>query len=245
LPCDDKELFPEVHAALLNQSVPCDFAVSVIVKEDSPFEKFRGKTLKVSGSVRALKTLKIPALDDEFARDVSSEFKDLEELKEFVKMRLDRERQQRDKNALFESVAEFLVKANHLEIPPSMVEEQARAIAAESLAYFSKEEAQKFWEVNGENMLASCKEKARNSLHIMMLAQAIADKEKIEVTQEEISAEIGQEIARRNMKRAEVEKTFTQDRVRIVAQQLRIDKALEFVASKATITTELRALSDG
>lgn len=242
---NEGEIFPELRVELLTKSVPCDFSVEVLISNDFQDENLRGKIATVTGSAKAIKELKLPTLDDEFARDVSSQFQDLAALKEFITKRLEGEKQQREKDSLFNSVADALLKDNPLEVPPSMIAEQAREIAAQSLGQFGKQEADEFWRMNGEKLFEACKERAKRGLQVLMLSQAIADKENIQLTNEELSEGINKEISRRHLKQAEISKLFNREGVQLFGQQMRADKALELVASRAIITTEMHALHNG
>lgn len=240
-----EEVFTELRTAILSKSVPCEFSETFIISNDFYDEGLRGKPATITGSVKSIKELKLPALDDDFARDVSSQFTDLAALKEFIVKRLESEKAQRDKDALYSTVADALLKDNEVEVPPSMIEEQALDIAAQTLGQLDQKDAKEFWDANGEKLFEACKERAKRGLQVLMLCQAIADKETIQVTGEELSTEISKEISRRRLKQAEVSKLFTKERVQMFGQQMRADKALELVASRANITTEMHALHNG
>ena len=84
-----------------------------------------GKSVVFHVKLNAVKIKDVPALDDEFAKDVS-EFDTLAELKKDVKAKLTQEREEAGKRAFEDIVMGKAAELMEADIPDAMVEEQAR-----------------------------------------------------------------------------------------------------------------------
>ena len=84
-----------------------------------------GKSVVFHVKLNAIKVKEVPALDDEFAKDVS-EFDTLTELKKDVKAKLVQEREEAGKRAFEDIVMGKAAENMEADVPDAMVEEQAR-----------------------------------------------------------------------------------------------------------------------
>lgn len=82
-----------------------------------------GKEAVFDVSVGAIRRREIPALDDEFAKDVG-EFASLEELRERVRSDLVARREREARQVLERSVVDALLERTNFDIPPSLVEQR-------------------------------------------------------------------------------------------------------------------------
>ncbi len=82
--------------------------------------------------MKDIKERVLPALDDEFAKDVGS-FQTLVELRADVHTRLEKMLKDRAETALAEQIVEKLNEKNPLDVPPSLVEQQCRMMEMEIL----------------------------------------------------------------------------------------------------------------
>ena len=84
-----------------------------------------GKSVVFHVKLNAIKVKEVPALDDEFAKDVS-EFDTLTELKKDVKAKLVQEREEAGKRAFEDIVMSKVADGIQADIPDAMVEDQAQ-----------------------------------------------------------------------------------------------------------------------
>ena len=80
--------------------------------------------------VKEVKERVLPALDDDFAKDVGT-FQSLDELKADVKGKIEKALKQRAEDALAEQLVAKLVEANPIPVPPSLVEQQCQLMEQE------------------------------------------------------------------------------------------------------------------
>lgn len=123
-------ILPEIEAALLGQRPPFQQDVEVAVPSSSGHPVLRGKKAVFSLVLRDLKTRVLPALDDEFAKDLG-EFDDLAALKKSIGDELQKRLDESADNVVAQVLVAELVKANPIQVPPTLVQQQYRVTEQE------------------------------------------------------------------------------------------------------------------
>jgi trigger factor len=125
-------VLPEIENALLGKRPPFEADVDVQIPASNGHPELRGKTAVFSIALRDLKTRVLPALDDEFAKDLG-EFDNLDALKKSIAEDLEKRAQEAADNAVAQRLVAELVKANPIEVPPSLVQQQLQVTEQEIL----------------------------------------------------------------------------------------------------------------
>lgn len=125
-------VLPEIEAALLGQRPPFQKEVEVAVPATSTHPELRGKKATFAIVLRDLKTRVLPAIDDEFAKDLG-EFDDLAALKKSISDDLTKRLEEQADNVVAQVLVAELVKANPIEVPPTLVQQQYRVTEQELL----------------------------------------------------------------------------------------------------------------
>lgn len=89
--------------------------------EDCRVEYLKGKTRRISLTVKTIKEKNLPALDDELAQDVGEEYKTLEDLKKDIKAKLEQQIASFMEEEKKKSLLAELVKENPVYISESLV----------------------------------------------------------------------------------------------------------------------------
>lgn len=97
--------------------------VKVTFPEDYFEESLQNKEALFKVHIHEIKEKELPILDDEFAKDVS-EFDTLEEYKESIRERLEKEAKNKEKVELENRIIEKVVEACQVDIPNVMIERQ-------------------------------------------------------------------------------------------------------------------------
>lgn len=124
-------VLPEVQAALTGKTAPSEFEVAVQMPEGG-HPKLSGKECVFAIRLKELKVRVLPDLDDEFAKDLG-EFDDLAALRGKLEEQLQARAEEVAENAVARSLVAELVKANPIEVPPSLVQQQMRITEQELL----------------------------------------------------------------------------------------------------------------
>ena len=184
---------PGFEEALEGVSANEEKEVSVTFPENYA-EELAGKPAVFQCKIHEVKQTIIPEMDDEFAKDVS-ECDTLEALREDIRARLTKERQEAADRE-FENAAVEKAAANMtVEIPACMIDEQVDK-QLEQFSYRLQQQGMKLEDyekmVGGDRagMRASMRPMAETTVRSNILLSEIVHTENIEVSDEEIDAEI-------------------------------------------------------
>ncbi len=111
------QMLPELDAALTGRRVDDELDVTATFPSSHSRKELAGKVGTLHVKVRDLKERVLPALDDEFAKDVGN-FQTLVELRADVHTRLEKMLKDRADSALAEQIVEKLNERNPLDVPP-------------------------------------------------------------------------------------------------------------------------------
>ncbi len=173
-----KAVRPEIEAALIGKKKG-DRVIADMVDEH-PEKGVAGKTTHFKIDIKEIKTKKRPALDDEFAKDIG--LTSLAELKEKIKGALEVNQKARQKQDQKNVLLNKLIELHPIEVPQPMVERELQSILRQARQKVElPPEHQK-------GLMTLAENRVRGSLILM----AIAEKEKIEVSDQELEEAIKQ-----------------------------------------------------
>lgn len=196
-----------------------------------------GKAVVFHVKVNEVKEKEAPALDDEFAKDVS-EFDTLKELKDDLKKKITEEREEAAKRAFEDALMEQVAENITCDVPEAMVEGQARQylenfktrIASQGVPY---DQYLKMTGMDEAKLLEDAKEPALRQVRMDLAVAAIIKAENISVTDEDIEAEYKTMAEKYGMDIEVVKKYITKDQVE---DQVKSQKAIDIVVNSATAT---------
>ena len=204
-----------------------------------------GKAVKFKVKVNEVKFKELPALDDEFAKDVS-EFDTLEELKNDIKSKLEADREKAAKvayeNALIEKVAETI----DCEIPDVLIEQQCRRfleefktrVMAQGIPY---DQYAKMTGMDEKKFMEDGREPATRQVKMDLAISQIIEQEGLEASDEEIEKEYEKLSGFYGMDVDSVKKYLD---VNAVRTQILNDKAVAVVVDNAKPTKAAAKKSD-
>ena len=185
---------PGFEDQLVGAEVGSTVDVNVTFPEDYHAENLKGKKATFKVTVKAIQEKDVPALDDEFAKDVS-EFDTLEEYRKDLTEKMTKSAQQRDDYAFENDVIEKVTENATVDIPAAMVEERVDERINEFAMNMRRQglDMDTYMKYTGQTMDAmreTLKEGAEKDVKTRLVLEAICDAEKIEPTKEEVDAEI-------------------------------------------------------
>ena len=196
-----------------------------------------GKAVVFHVKVNAVKVKEIPAIDDEFAKDVS-EFDTLADLKKDLKAKMTADRQQAVDRAFEDDLMGKVADGITCDVPDAMVEEQAKRfvenlklqIQQQGIPY---EQYLKLTNMTEADLMGQAQEPALRQVKLELAMDAIAKAENVEVSEEEIEAEYGKMAEQYGMKAEDLKKYITADSVK---GQLTNQKVVKIVVDSAKAT---------
>ncbi len=230
---DEREPLPGLAKALTGLPLASvDHVLELPIPEDHSDSSIAGHTAKLTISITDARQKDVPELDDEFAKD-TGKGETIDELRAKVREDLEGEQRKRITAELREAALRELVKRNQIAIAPALVE---RAVE------FQWKRLQSMLGMQGgssgldSRMRESLRPRAADDVRGQLLLEAIADKETLTVSEEELAAHI-EELAAEGGKqaarlRAELDRDGRLDNIRF---QLRQERTLDHIIGKARV----------
>ena len=193
-----------------------------------------GKAVVFHVKVNAVKVKEVPAIDDEFAKDVS-EFDTLDELKADVRGKITAEREEAVGRAFEDILMGKVADGLTGEIPDAMVEAQAQRfvdnfrmqIQSQGLPF------DKYLEMTNmdvDSLLEQAKEPAARQVKMDLAVGAIIKAEGLEATDEDVDAEYEKMAKQYGMEAEEIKKYMDAE---VIREQVLRDKAIRVVVDSA------------
>ncbi|OQX29074.1 MAG: trigger factor [Spirochaeta sp. LUC14_002_19_P3] len=196
-------------------------------EEASP--ELAGRTIHLYTAIKTVKERQLPELDDEFAQDVSDEFKTLNDLIEKIKSELEKSAEGKLKENMFDSVAEKLLEGADFQLPQSMVNaEQRKYLNDLSRSAESLEE---------ESLRDSLRPLAERTVKLRLIYSKIVNDEGINVSDEEVQNIINEQANMYNIKPEDYLRNFGGERMRsYIRDQQVYNKLKDFLLNSAVVS---------
>jgi len=209
----------------LGVTFPADYAV----------EDLRNKEGRFKAVVKNLKTRDTPALDDAFVQDLGGEAKTLAELREKLKAEMVQQMKERAEGERREKMLEALVARNPIEAPPALVERNVDAMLQGMLEGFMRRGLDpRQLGLDVDRMRDELRQRALLEVKGYLLLEAIAEKEKIEASEEDLDKHFEKLSGELKQPAEKIRAAFRrQDSLDSLKGRLRQDKALAFLLSTA------------
>ena len=235
---DDPEREPLPGLVKLLTGLPIDTKdkqIELEIPDDFKDEQVRGRKASLTLTILEARAKDVPALDDEFAKD-TGKADTLDGLRAALRKDLeDRETAGIDREAR-EAVLRELVKKNQIPVAGSLVD---RAV---EMQYQRLRQMLGMKPERGTTgMTPEMKEKMRPSgadeVRGQLVLEAIADKENLAISDEELTAHIETTAKQRNTAPAKLRAEWQKDgRIDNITYSLRQDKVLKYLVDHATVT---------
>jgi trigger factor len=206
----------------------------VTYPEEYGSERLAGKTVRFQMTPKVIRRKELPALDDEFARDLG-DYQNLEDLKENVRKAIFREKQHAAQHEAKEALVDRLVEAHDFPVPETYVDYQIENQTRARLRELTGQDVDlSKLKLDWKEIKEKQREKAVRNVKAALLLDKISDREAINATRDEVDHEV-QHIARRErdtvpVVRARLEKDGTLARM---ADNIRTEKTLNFLFEQA------------
>ena len=222
--------------------------LNVTFPEEYHAEELKGKAAVFHVKVNSITETQLPALDDDFAKDIS-EFDTLDEYKKDIRAKLEAQAAERDENEFTNAVLDKVVENATVDIPEAMIERQIDSMMRDfeyrlgaqglKLADFIKYTGQ-----DEKAFRAGYREQAERSVKAHLVLSAIEKAEAIDATEEEIDAQIAQFAPQSGKSFDELKASLSEtDRGYFKADAIR-DNAIKFLVENAKAVKETKAAKE-
>lgn len=187
--------------------------VEVTFPEEYHAAELAGKPAVFKVTVHEIKGKELPELDDEFAKDVDEEVETLDQLKEKINNRLKDSKEHEATHYLRNTVVEKAAENAEVEIPAVMVESEINRMMQEFEQRLQMQgmNLELYFQFSGQDektLREQMKEEAEKRVRTNLTLEAIAKAENLEVSEEDVNAELEKMAGMYNMSVADIKKAL-------------------------------------
>jgi trigger factor len=213
---------------------------TVSYPEDFKSEGLAGKRVEYTAKVTAVRVKELPEIDDEWAKSLGEEFDSVTTLRTKIREDLEMRSTQESDHRLRADLMAKLLEQNEFEVPQSLIEQQtSRRLESVVRDMIGRGVDPRNQQVNWEAAREELKTQAEADVRSTLLLERIADEEKIEVSNEDIEAEIAAIALSSQQPIEQVRGVLTKDGgERSIAHRLRNRRALDLLVENAKVAEE-------
>ena len=231
------QFIPGFEEQVVGHSANEEFEVNVTFPEDYHAEDLKGQAVVFQVKLNAVQEKELPALDDEFAKDVS-EFDTLADLKKDVKERLQKDADNKAQVDMENGLISTVIENMEGEIPQCMFENKINEMVND-FSYRLQSQGMNldlYLHYTGSTMeafRATFHESAERQVKIRLALEKIAEVENLTATPEDIEAEY-EKIAKNYGIDAQKVKGLLPEKE--IAKDVTVNKAIDLVRDSAEVT---------
>ncbi len=229
---------PGFEEQLVGAEIGKEVEVQVTFPEEYHAKDLAGKPAVFKCTVKEIKVKELPEADDDFAMDVS-EFDTMEEYKADVRKKLEEKKAEEAKAQKEDAVIEKLIEGAQMEIPDAMVESRAEQMVDEFAQRVQMQgmSFEQYMQYSGmsdvDSMIERMKPQAVKRIQSRLVLEAVAAAEQIEISEEEIEAEIQKMADAYKMELEKVKELLSDSERNNIKEDLAVQKAIEVVTEAA------------
>lgn len=213
-------------------------SVSVKFPEDYHAEELKGKESVFECTIHGVKVKELPALDDEFVKEIS-EFDTLAEYKADIKKQLADESEKRAEHEYEDALVEAIVSGATVDIPDAMVETEAEDMVNE-FEYRLMYQGIKFDDylsyvgMTKDQVKAEYKDQASKSVKVRLVMEQIVKTEELKFSEAEIDEKLEKAASEAGKSVDEFKKTVKKEQIDYMINQVLSDKLLAMLKENNT-----------
>ncbi|CEP82040.1 trigger factor [Paraclostridium sordellii] len=230
---------PGFEEQLVGKNKGEEVEVNVEFPAEYHAENLAGKPATFKVTVKNVQKKELPELNDEFAAD-TTEFNTLEELKKDLKAKVEEEAKNRADAEMKNSLVEKVSEGTELEVPEAMVETQIDNMLME-LNYqlqYQGLQLEQLLQMTGrtiEELRNEKREEATKLVKSSLILEAIAKAENVEVSEEEVDAEVEKMAKMYNMESDKIKSMMKATDLEDIKGQLKIRKTIDLLVDSAKL----------
>jgi trigger factor len=232
---DENAFLPGFADGLLGANIGEKRQILVDFNAEFPEKTVAGRKCTYDVDIKGIREKKMPAMDQDLLKSLGVESEDA--LKGRIREDMQKFGEEQEDRRLKNEIVKHLLEKTKLDVPESVVQEETRdtvydMVREQSYRGVSREEI----ETRKGELFEAASRSANEKVKINYILHRIAEQEKIEATEEEISGRIAEMAPRYKAKpaelRAELEK---RDAIGKIGEDIRVTKTLDLLLAKANV----------
>ena len=228
---------PGFEDQLVGAEIGKELDVNVTFPEEYGAKELAGKAAVFKCKVNGIKVKELPAVDDEFAQEVS-EFDTLDEYKADIKAKLLKEKEDEAARAKEDAVIGKISEGAKMEIPDAMVEYQTRQMLDEFAQRIqsqgiSLDQYFQFTGLTEEKYMEEMKPRALQNIQSRLVLEAVAQAENLVAEEADIEEEIKKMADMYKMEADKIKELLGERQMEEMKKDIAVQKAAKLVAEAA------------
>ena len=228
---------PGFEDQLVGAEIGKELDVNVTFPEEYGAKELAGKAAVFKCKVNGIKVKELPAVDDEFAQEVS-EFDTLDEYKADIKAKLLKEKEDEAARAKEDAVIGKIIEGAKMEIPDAMVEYQTRQMLDEFAQRIqsqgiSLDQYFQFTGLTEEKYMEEMKPRALQNIQSRLVLEAVAQAENLVAEEADIEEEIKKMADMYKMEADKIKELLGERQMEEMKKDIAVQKAAKLVAEAA------------
>jgi trigger factor len=213
--------------------------VEVTFPEEYHAAELAGKQATFKVTINEVKGKELPELNDDLAKEIDSEVEGLDALRTKLKEKTAAEKATASETALRDELVEKAATNASMDIPEAMINTEIDRMMQEFTQRLQMQgmNLDLYYQFSGQDEAAlrgQMKTDAESRVRVSLVLEAIAETEKIEVTEEDLTAELEKMSAQFGMDAEQIKTAL--GGTHVLEHDIKIQKTVEFLADNAKIT---------
>lgn len=229
---------PGFEEQLVGLKVGEEKDVEVTFPEEYHAEELAGQPATFKTKINEIKTKEVPELDDELANELDSEANTVDEYKANLRKQLEESKQTEAENLQKEEAITLATDNAKIDVPEAMVKTEQDRMLQEFAQRIQQQglDLETYYQISGqseEDLRNQMSEDAEQRVKTNLTLSAIADKEDIQVSDEDIDNELETMSKQFNISVEDIKKTL--GNTDIVKNDVRIKKVIDLLVKEAKL----------
>ena len=195
-----------------------------------------GQTRKAQITLNSLKEKKLPDLDDELAQDVDEKYNTLNDLKNTIRERLEKNLERLLRDRKISELLKKIMENTPITIPESLIQAEVEGRMNRLARFYGTdvEMVKKLMGIGGENGEEKWRDTAEIALHSRMIVETLIEEQKIEVSDEDVEKEIERIAAESGADINEVKKEYNVQEVFYLKEEIKEQRINDMLLAENT-----------
>jgi len=222
---------------IIGHNIGDEFEVNVTFPENYHAEELKAKSAMFKVKLSEIKYKELPALDDEFVKDIS-EFDTLDELREDIRKKQQENADNRSQSEFEESLIDKVLEGFTAEVPEIMYENRVDGMVRDFEMRLRSQGMQldmymQYTGMDMDSFRKTFREQAERQVKVRLALEKIAELEKVEATAQDIETEYAKAIEGTSITLEQAKNILPEDDVK---KDIAATKAIDLVRDSAIVT---------
>ena len=222
---------------LIGKNIGEECEVNVTFPTEYHAAELAGKPAMFKVTVKEIKVKELPALDDEFASEVS-EFDTLDEYKQDIEKKLQERKEKAAASQNEDRVVAKVVENASMEIPEKMIDAQVDNMLRETAQRMqsqglSMDLYMKYTGMTADQMKDQMRPEAVKRIQTRLVLEAVVKAENITASDEDVDAQFDKMAEAYKMEKDQIKGMFGEEQMAQLKEDLAVQKAIDFLVAEA------------